>query len=50
MYINAIDYDGEAQSVTLQTGEDLTLEGVFGLRRYFKRYGDPFGAVTRPTA
>lgn len=46
-YISAVEYDADAQSVTIQSGDDLTLEAALGFRRYFKRVGDRFGAPQR---
>ncbi len=48
-YISAVEYDADAQSVSIQSGDDLTLEAALGFRRYIKRIGDRFGAQLRQT-
>jgi hypothetical protein len=47
-YIETIEYDGETGAVTWQTGDNITLEGVFQNDRYFKAQGSRFGATIRP--
>ncbi len=46
-YIETIDYNGETGAVTWQTGDNITLEGVFQNDRYFKEQGRRFGATIR---
>lgn len=49
-YIDAVEYDAENQLVTLQSGDDATIDGAFKFNRYFKRAGVRFGAerIQRP--
>jgi hypothetical protein len=46
-YIRRIEYDAEAGTVQWQSGDNITMEGVFQNDRYFRRQGRDFGAIVR---
>lgn len=46
-YIASVDYDANAQSVQLGSTDDISAEGSFNLRNYFKTTGRRFGAPAR---
>lgn len=46
-YIYDVSYDANSQSVTFNSQDDTTLEGVFDVKRQFKRFGKTFGARIR---
>lgn len=48
-YIETIDYNAETQSVVFGSGDDVSLQGVFNLRHYFKKFGKRFGVNRRQT-
>lgn len=45
-YVESVDYDAETQTVQL-VSDDLTPEGVFQLKRYYKAVGTRFGPFAR---
>lgn len=49
-YIKSVDYDAETGQVTLQTDDNLTLEGVFNLTTITKGTNERFGAPKRQSA
>lgn len=48
-YVSSVEYDADGGTVSFQGNDDPTLEGAFGLRRYFKKHGSRFNAPTRLT-
>lgn len=46
-YIESVQYDAESQAVYWQGIDDITVEGAFQLKRYFKTHGTRFGANVR---
>lgn len=46
-YIDTIDYDANSQSVQLGSTDNITAEGSFNLRQYFRKTGRRFGAPAR---
>lgn len=46
-YIDVVDYEANSQSVQLGSTDNITSEGAFNLRNYFKKTGRRFGAATR---
>lgn len=49
-YIKSVDYDAESGVVTLQTDDNLTLEGVMNLQVTTKATNERFGAPKRQSA
>ena len=49
-YIKSVDYDAESGVVTLQTDDNLTLEGVMNLQTATKATNERFGAPKRQSA
>lgn len=46
-YIDAVDYESESQSVQFASTDNITAEGVFNVKQYFKTTGKRFGVWTR---
>lgn len=47
LYIQTVNYDAEAQTVTVQGDDDITEAGAFQIRELYKRIGTPFGPPIR---
>ena len=48
-YVDTVDYEANSQSVQFGSTDNITAEGAFNLRRYFKTTGRRFGAAQRQT-
>lgn len=46
-FLEAVNYDGEAQAVSLQSSDNIQLEGALQLDSYYKAIGTRFGPAPR---
>lgn len=46
-FLEAVTYDGESQTVSLQSADNIELEGALQLDSYYKAIGTRFGPATR---
>lgn len=46
-FLEAVNYDGNSQTVSLQSADNIELEGALQLNRYFKARGTNFGPAPR---